>query len=681
MAETFEFQAEINQLMSLIINAFYSNRDIFLRELLSNASDALDKARLSALQTGGVDTEFAIRIRANKEAKTLVLSDDGIGMSREELIGNLGTIARSGTKAFMEALTAQQADVNLIGQFGVGFYSAFLVADRVVVKSKGNAWESTAGGTFTVSECDFAERGTEITLHMREDRLEYLDEAKIRELVQKHNAYLSYPINLEVEREVEVEEEVDEESAEVVEEGKVEEVKDENTEVKPKHTEKRKEWEHLNKQKPIWRKAADEVTPEEHAAFYKSLAQDWEDPIAYKQFKAEGSLEFTGLLYAPRKAPFDMFQQKDNKKRNIKLYVRRVFITDEGQDWVPEWLTFVKGVVDSDDLPLNVSRETLQQSRVIKIIQKTLVKKAIEMLEELASKPDDYAVFYEAFRKNIKLGVYDDDKNRAKLMELLRFPSSDSSTPQTSLLDYVTRAKEGQDKIYFITGDNLEAMRKSPFIERLMSKGYEVLFMADAIDEYMCQRLTEYEKPQDEKKYKFVNVAKEGALFEEEEKDVAAEFEPLCKQIKEVLADQVERVLVSSRLSKAPAAIVTGSYGWTANMARIMKAQALTANQDMAQHMQPKKIFEINPEHKLIVALKERVAVDAEDKGAKDIVQMLYDASLLASGFMLDDASSFVSRLHKLMAVGLSLDEDKIDEPAQDAAAAAEPSTKMEELD
>ena len=702
--ETFAFQAEINQLMSLIINAFYSNREVFLRELISNASDALDKARHVALQTKGTAAaDTAIHIIANKEARTLTIRDNGIGMSREELISNLGTIARSGTKAFMEALTAQQADTSLIGQFGVGFYSAYLVAEKVSVTSRSSddepfhCWESMAGGTFTVQEAQGIDptitNGTIITLYLREDTIEYLEENKIKELVTKHNAYISHPIYLEVEREREVEVETEgkeaEQEQEQVENVVVEEVTEEPAPVEKK-MEKYNEWDQLNNQKPIWLKPADEVTAEEHAAFYKNLSNDWEAPIAYKYVKAEGSLEFRGILYTPRRAPMDMFQTRDSKRRNIKLFVRRVFITDDCEELVPEWLSFIKGVIDSDDLPLNISREMLQQSRVLKVIQKNIVKKALEMLQEMATdKPDDYKVFYETFSKNLKLGAYDDDKHRSKLVELLRFHSSDDADSMSSLLDYTTRAKEGQTKIYYMTGDNLDTMRKSPFIERLVSKGYEVIFMKDAIDEYMSQRLTEYKPSDGETTYTFVNVSKEGNLFEDEtEDDMAAKreaFEPLCAYVKEQLKDRVEKVVVSMRLAKAPAAIVTGEYGWTANMERIMKAQALQ-NSDMHQYMKPKKVFEINPDHVIIKSLLAKLTEDAKDKVLKDLTYMLYDTTLLASGFTMDDTMQFADRIHRLMVAGMTGDDDapETDASAEADAETTEPAavlTKMEELD
>jgi len=602
--------------------------------------------------------------------------------------------------------------MSLIGQFGVGFYSAYLVAARVTVVSRADvsapfyAWESMAGGTFTIAEhsnaslVELRQTGTAITLHLRDDSQEYLEEAKIKELVNKHNSYISHPILLEVEREVEVEEETakpDEAKPEPDSESvTVEEVdtKEESKEPVPeKKKELIKEWNRLNKQKPIWLKAANDVTKEEHEAFYKNLANDWQAPMSHKFIKAEGNLEFRGILYAPRRAPFNLFQTS-GKRRNIKLYVRRVFITDDCEDLVPEWLNFVKGVIDSDDLPLNVSREMLQQNRVLKVIKKNIIKKAIEMFEDLAQdKPEDYATFYEAFNKNLKLGVYDtyqptessmNAAHRDALVNLLRFYSSNDVEKPTSLLDYTTRAKPDQTKIYYITGDNIDMMRKSPFIERLLAKGYEVLFMIDAIDEYMSQRLTEYtvKDGAEPKTFNLVNVSKDGALFDDEEEQAkTAEYEPLCTYIKEELKDRVINVQLSTRLAKAPAAVVTQAYGWTANMERIMKAQALQGKNDLQSYMTPKKILEINPDHVIITALKAKLA-EKNKKPLNDLIHMLFDTTLLASGFMLDESTEFVDRIHRLMVIGMALDEEEgkeLETPAP--VTEARHLTAMEQLD
>jgi molecular chaperone HtpG len=690
--DAYAFSADINQLLSLIVNTFYTEKDVFLRELVSNASDALDKAKFRGLTNHSeleVDPELRIEITADKAARTLTVFDSGVGMSRDDLVNDLGTIAKSGTKAFMEAATASP-DLSMIGQFGVGFYSAFLVADKVRVSSRKSGeeqfvWESTAGGSFTVGQEDDGHspiaRGTRVILHLKEGLDEYLEETRIRDLVAKHTGFITFDIKLQVERteSKEVSDDGDADS-DVDADADANANPDANADATPDATanadadadadtdaderpakrtktatETRTEFEVLNTQQPVWMRPASEVTHEEYATFYKALASDWEDHMAVSHFRVEGQLEFRGVVFVPSRAPFDMFSGGEEKKFNhIKVYARRVFIQENAKELMPDYLSFIHGVVDSDDLPLNISREGLQQTRILKVIRKSLVKKSLDAIEELAEDAEKYKKFYGAFARNLKLGIHDDQKNRARIAGLLRFQTSKSEEEQVSLKDYAGRMVEGQKALYYVIGESAQVVANSPFVERLRERGYEVLYMTDAIDEYAMQQLTEFDG------MPLVCATEEGLTLpgddEESDKETQKSFQEACDKVKEILGDRVDKVITSQRMENSPCCLVSGKYGYSANMQRILKAQALRDSTSMM--MTPsKKIMELNPQHLLVRQLRD--ASDKDDKAHKtvcsDLSWMLFETALLTSGFTLDNPAAFADRVHRLVAHGLGL--------------------------
>jgi molecular chaperone HtpG len=656
--ETYAFSADINQLLALIINAVYSNKEVFVRELISNASDALNKIRYESLTNQSSldsDPNLEIKISFDKTNRVLTFRDSGIGMTKDELINNLGTIASSGTKKFLESI-ATSKDMQLIGQFGVGFYSAYLVADKVVVISKNNddeqySWESQGTGTFSVQrdETDYQlKRGSIMHLYLKEDMSEYLEESTILNLIKKHNQFIEFPIYLETKktREISVEEETE----------KPDETKVEDDETKPKTvTETYYEFEQVNKDKPLWTRNPKEVSEDEYTEFYKSLTGDYDSYLDVSHFNVEGQVEFKGILYIPKRSPIDLFDGQTKRKGMIKLYSRKVFITDDCEDLLPEYMKFVRGVIETEDIPLNISRETLQQNKILKVIGKNVIKKAFEMFNKISVDPDKFRIFYEQYSKSIKLGIHEDSTNRNKLTPLLRYETSNSNGDQISLDDYIDNMKPEQTSIYYINAESVKSITNSPFLERLRAKDYEVIYMCDPLDEYITQQVRDY------KDKKLVCVTKENLELsldsseKEQFENAKTEYKNVCDFIKSTLSDEVEKVVVSNKLSDSPCVLSTSEFGWTANMQRILKAQ--TFNKPEMNYMMGRKVLEINPNNSIIQKIKFRLDSEQIDSKLTDLVTLLYEITLQSSGFTLENPATFSSKVLKLIDNGLLNDE------------------------
>jgi heat shock protein beta len=671
--ETFEYQAEVNRLLDLIVNSLYSNRDVFLRELVSNASDALDKLRFLSVSDPSMmegQGDMKIQIKGDPVAKTLTIEDTGIGMTREDLVSSLGTIARSGTAKFMELLQSQSEGENLIGKFGVGFYSAFLVADKITVTTKNNAddktwtWESEINqSSYSIREggddAGTLKRGTRIVLHLKEGAEEFAEDTKLTNLVKTYSEFISFPIEVFTKKSVPKEVEDVDATAKATEEYNkrkiaAEATGEEFTEEAPKPVMKTEyddvqEYAVQNNDKPIWVRAPKDVEKASYDEFFKSTFKEFLDPLAYNHFAVEGDIEFRSILYVPGMAPFEQ-QDMMARSKAIKLYVRRVFISDEFDDsLLPRYLTFVRGVVDSNDLPLNVSREILQESRVVRVMRKRLIRKTLDMLKEISKRDnDDYATFWDAFGRNLKLGVIEDTANRDALAPLLRFESSSTEKGKHVGLDtYVENMKEGQSSIYYVAADTREAAENSPFLEQLTKKGFEVLFLIDPIDEVAMTNLAQY------KEKTLVDISKEDLdLGEEDEaeaaktKEIEEEYKSLTDWMQGELAGKVEKVTVSKRLTDTPCVLVTSKFGWSANMERIMKAQAM-GDSRASEYMKGKKTMEINPTSPVILDLKAKQA--AGDAGASATAALLFDTALLTSGFNIDQPAEFAAKIFALM--------------------------------
>eukprot|EP00195_Chlamydomonas_chlamydogama_P008026 CAMPEP_0202897914 /NCGR_PEP_ID=MMETSP1392-20130828/6552_1 /ASSEMBLY_ACC=CAM_ASM_000868 /TAXON_ID=225041 /ORGANISM="Chlamydomonas chlamydogama, Strain SAG 11-48b" /LENGTH=777 /DNA_ID=CAMNT_0049583681 /DNA_START=134 /DNA_END=2467 /DNA_ORIENTATION=- len=694
--ETFQYQAEVDRLMDMIVNSLYSNREVFLRELISNASDALDKARFVSLTQPEIlkgKEELEIRINYDKEKNTIIIEDTGIGMSREQLLSNLGTIARSGTRKFMEMMKEAKGDSNLIGQFGVGFYSAFLVADKVRVQTKSHEddkqwlWEAAAGShQYTVREDTDAPlgRGTRVTLFLKEDAAEMADQVMLQRLIKQYSQFISFPIKLYSSKK-EPKKVVDEEATARKQEQadkKAEEKGEEKKPVEPvmkTEYEEKFDWRLQNENKPIWTRNPKDVSEDSYNEFFKQTFSEFLDPLAHVHFNVEGTIEFAAILYIPGMAPFEQ-QSMMQRSKSIKLYVKRVFISDEfDEDLMPRYLSFIKGVVDSSDLPLNVSREILQESRITRVIRKQLVRRSLEMIEDLAGKEggEDYKTFWENFGRNLKIGVIEDSENREKLSKLLRFYSSKSmeegAGSMTSLEQYTSRMRSGQKSIYYMAADSVEVARAAPFVEKLVKKGLEVLYLTEPIDEAMVTNMGKFGD------YELVDVSKEGLQLEDDAEEAkkteefAKQYQGVTDFLKKSLGEKVEKVTVSNRLTDSPCALVTSKFGWSANMERIMRTQAMGDARSL-EYMKGRKILEINPEHDIIKGLK-TLLDEKDEERAGDLAELLFETSLITSGFQVDSPKDYAGKVFTLMKIALGYD---ISAPEQPAAAAAAPAAAAE---
>ena len=748
--EKYNFNVEVTRMMDIIINSLYTNKEVFIRELISNASDACDKARFLAVQDPnylGENKDLKIIVETDKDAKTFSIIDTGVGMTKNDMVKNLGTIAKSGTTSFIEAIS--KGNLNLIGQFGVGFYSTYLVSNKVVVTSKGaddsqHVWVSTAGSSFTISKDprgDTLGRGTKITLYLKEDSLEFMQDDTIKKNIKKYSEFIDYPIYMKINKTYTEEIELDEPEAEqnetaavkndTISEAKNEtnktkeeedlEIKDEEGE-KDKEKEKKKktktitkwkwDYELINENKPIWLRDKKEITQEEYFKFYKALTKETEDPLGYDHSKLEGEVNFRYIIFIPGRRPYDLYDNYYGKSSSLKLYVRRVLVSEQFEDLMPRYLNFIKGVVDSDDLPLNVSREQLQQIKMIKVMSNKLVKASIQMLIKLSIEKDDeeddeddedeeeegnnstsnatasnktksnktestknetkgnnteskYLKFFENYGKNIKLGIIEDVQNRNKLAKLLRYYSTYNIDQLTSFDEYIKRMKPKQEYIYFLAGEDKETLRQSPLIQRILEKGGEVLLLDDPIDEFCIQNLGEYEKK------KLKNVAKgdlklwdeDDELEKKKEKKIEKDFKPLTDWWKKILNNKIENIVVSKRLVDSPCIIVSTEHGYSASMERIQKAQAFAVQDKITQqYLYGRKTMEINPNHPTIKELRELVSNAADNQPAPEVEEtaiLLFESAMLESGYTVPDAHEFALRMDRVLKYNLNLKRDE----------------------